>query len=245
MLVETLDIYYADKRLTHLVALIDIFMNHNHLRYTIFSEEFILFDLEGTLADTSDALHLSLIWADSDDIDYFELLHNLIHDPARSGKLALDGTRYATAASVCLIYLCDHSGGPQKMPRRPDRRDNKIRRNTPWLWRRIIGHGVLEKSRIWWKKKCDHIYHSKSKLAFCEELLGPLIAQRVWSKKYSLGLLYLSYFLPRSDKSEELVQFCRRRTLASRSQEFPNQVKKLRRIMMEYLVRVEAEGAKI
>jgi hypothetical protein len=61
VLIETLDIYYADKRLTHLVALIDIFMNHNNLRYTIFSEEFILFNLERTLADTSDALHLGLI----------------------------------------------------------------------------------------------------------------------------------------------------------------------------------------
>jgi hypothetical protein len=243
---EILNIHYTDKRLTHLLALIDIFMSHNNLRH-IFSKEFILFDVNEAWADI-DFFDFRLIFAGPDFIAYIELLHNFIHDPARSGKLALDGTRYATAAEVCLAYLCDHSGDPQKMPRRWDRRDNKIRRNTPWLWRRIIGqHGVLEKSRTWWKKKCDHFYHSESTkwALWKKDLSNPVIAQWVWSKKYSLGLLYISHFLPRSDKSEELVQFCRRRTFTPRSQEFPYRVKRLRRTMMEYLERVEGKEAKI
>lgn len=240
---ENLDIYYADNRLTHLVALIDIFINHNNLQDIIFFDKFILFDLDETLEKT-DVLHLSLIRGDSN--SYFELLHNLIHDPARSGKLALDGTRYATAAEVCLAYLCDRSGGPQKMPRRRDRRDDKIRRNTPWLWRRIIG--VLQKSRIWWKKNRDHFYHSKIKWAL--DLSDPVIAQRVWSEKYSLGLLTLPFILPSSVR--QIRRTCSILpstypclTVNSRSQEFPYQVKKLRRTMMEYLERVDAEEAKI
>ncbi|KDR71808.1 hypothetical protein GALMADRAFT_126732 [Galerina marginata CBS 339.88] len=238
-----LDAYYRIEPLAFLIALLDFSMTHQQHGHYMFIREFRLYKLDPALNEV-DGRCLALLTDRISYKEYHQLIYDFLEDPVRSKHYALNVERYASAALRCLIYLCDHRSAPQSFP--PQRKRNiRIRRNAPWTWFGRMGtHGALRKSEAWRRRENDHVYkHKREDLYFfpeSQDMEDPHFIQRLWAQKYSLALEYLLHFLPRAGRSEELLKFCSRRTLAPRSREFRNKSKEVRRAMETYVTRMEA-----
>ena len=230
-------------RLTLLVALIDFIRakgiwNEVYISMRRFDKPFQLFDIDPDLLDT-DGRRCTFLGNRVP--EYFEFISEFFEDTGRSGSYALNGERYANAALCCLMYICDHFSIPQTLGRRYTKHDIKTRRHCPWIWR--TRRGMLEKSRSWHKKKDENIYCKlKHPMLSFRHMTNPTGVEGVWAEKYSFGLEYVVYFLPRSTRSEELIKFASQHTLASRSQEFAKLSRKARKAINSYLGRMESES---
>jgi len=82
-----------------------------------------------------------------------------------------------------------------------------------------------------------HAYFSSPEL----DLNDPIVLERVQSEKYLLALGYLIFFLPMAGKSEALLQLCRTKAFSRRCCEYPKRTKEARRVIDDYLARMEIE----
>lgn len=105
LLRQHLEIYYSDTRLTFLVVFIDFFVSHSGNARPIFNPTFLLLE-DGPALQVLDETRLTVSASYfHNPKDYFRIIYNFLWDPARSGKYAIDGGKYATAAVQCLIFL--------------------------------------------------------------------------------------------------------------------------------------------
>jgi hypothetical protein len=119
----------------------------------------------------------------------------------------MNGNRFAAAALCCLEYLCDYRSH-NRFPFVSSSNDGRIRRNTPWKWRRI---SVWDANLT--KRETRHLHRIWPRLL---RWGGPrkvsswytrVNSQRVFCLK---ALEHLSFLLGRSGYSEELTRFLRR-----------------------------------
>ena len=159
--------------------------------------------------------------------DYGKIVLNFLEDSNRSGELALDGGRFATAALCCLQYLCGH--GRERFPKD---HENRIRRNSPWMWRKIS----VRDANIT-KRETRHLHRIIHKLGE----MAPLVkAQHArvpsWSMFYLRGLKHLPFLLERAGYSEELTRFLyRRTTFAVGCLEYRDETNRARVAIAKYL----------
>jgi hypothetical protein len=158
--------------------------------------------------------------------DYGKIILHFLEDPNRSGELALDGGRFAAAALCCLQYLCGHG-----RERFPQNHGIRIRRNFPWMWRKISVRDATM------KRDTRHLHRIMRKLGE----MAPLVkAQHArvpsWSMFYLRGLEHFPFLLERSGYSEELSQFLHRRPMfAAGCLEYRDEIIRARAAITKYL----------
>ena len=173
-------------------------------------------------------------------LNYFiELLEN----PERSGTLAFDQQRYATAAKECLqLYLCSHHKF-SKGATESACRDKILLRNKPWAWKARLGvHSRIRETmrhltiRQWRTFKASTHYDINQYASFPQSSFK-YECYRFLSYQWKLDLLPI--FLEKSAISLELADVLRRRTFTTMAQRFPGRVELAREAIMTYLLRVE------
>lgn len=159
--------------------------------------------------------------------DYGKIVLNFLEDSNRSGELALDGGRFATAALCCLQYLCGHG-----RERFSNNHEIQIRRNSPWMWRKI---SVRDENIT--KRETRHLRRIVHKLG---EMAPSVEAQHArvpsWNMFYLRGLEHLPFLLERSGYSEELTRYLHRRPMFTVGcLEYRNETKRARVAIAKYL----------
>ena len=159
--------------------------------------------------------------------DYGKIILNFLQDPNRSHELALDGRRFAIAALCCLQYLCGH-----ERERLPKNHGNRIRRNTPWMWRKI---SVRDANNT--KREMHHLHRIVHKLGDVAPPVGMQDARvSSWSMFYLRGLEHLPFLLERSGYSKELTRFLhRKRMFAVGCLEYRDEIVQARAAIAKYL----------
>ncbi|KAF5314467.1 hypothetical protein D9619_011740 [Psilocybe cf. subviscida] len=190
--------------------------------------------------------------------DYLEYLSNFLRDPKRSREFCAGPGLFAQAAKCCLVYLCDHTAFAQKAPPRMSAQLRMRRKHTPWKWhRRVLREDVrgprvtpwlwlrhplylgISETRVLHRKTNDQLYVHSAAVYISDpsEYNDPVVKYRVCSEKYYLALIYLSHFLPRAAKLDELVHMCQRLTFASRFQDFRRESAQAWSNMQKYAAR--------
>jgi len=175
-------------------------------------------------------------------LSYFiELLEN----PERSGTLAFDEQKYATAAQECLqLCLCSHHKF-SKGATESTHSDKVLLRNKPWAWRTRLGvHSRIRKAmrsltirqRKFLKARSYNIYQyaSSPQGSFEHEYYRSLVYQ------WRLDLLPIC--LEKSGISLELADVLRSRTFTTMAQIFPRRIKLARESIATYLLRVDVSA---
>lgn len=159
--------------------------------------------------------------------NYGKFILDFLEDSNRSGELALDEGRFATAALCCLQYLCGHG-----RERFPQNHGTRIRRNSPWTWRKI---SVWDANIT--KRETRHLHHIIHKLGDTAPLFEEQHARvPSWSMFYLRGLEHLPFLLERSGYSEELTRYLHRRPMfAVGCLEYRNEMKRARVAIAKYL----------
>lgn len=192
--------------------------------------------------------------------DSLEYVSEFLCDPKRSQACCAGPELFAQAAKYCLIYLCDHTAFAQKVPPRMSILQRMRRKHTPWKWRRRILRKDIRGPRVapwlWLRRLTPYfifsqtyvLHHRTNDLIYIHspyfdidnvESDDPVVFHRVNSEKYYLALTYLSHFLPRAAKLDNLVDMCQRLTFASRSQDFPRESARARANMQKYVAQSE------
>jgi hypothetical protein len=141
--------------------------------------------------------------------DYGTIILDFLEDPNRSAELALNEERFAAAALCCLEYLCSYQPHIVHIPHSPSSHGSRIRRNTPWKWRKIsIPDANLT------KRETFHLHHIVPKFPEVVPYVEPYHAEVISrSLFYRRGLEHLPFLLERSGHSQKLIRFLRRRVL--------------------------------
>lgn len=180
------------------------------------------------------------------------LLSDYLCTPHRSKIHAVGAQTFANAAVYCLQYLCNHAGTGDGVIPVLSSWLRLTRKTRPWKWRRRRAvdkmRGWRETSWMWviyfWddesirflRPKCywpryAHIYTVWGWHRHDPETANNMLR----SERYWLGLHYLPIFLSRAGYSDILVEMCKTKVFASKSQDFPGKSRRARTAMKEYL----------
>ena len=169
---------------------------------------------------------------DSDNIfgDYSKIIFNFLEDPNRSGELYLNRDRFSVAALCCLENLCHP---PVGFAFALLSHDHRIRRNTPWMWRKI---SVRDANRLM-KRETRQLHRIVPKLSYSTPSVEfPHHVMASWSIFYQNGLEHLPFLLERSGYSEALIRFLRRRRMfAVGTLEYPCALNRAKAAIANYL----------
>ncbi|KDR71193.1 hypothetical protein GALMADRAFT_809064 [Galerina marginata CBS 339.88] len=230
--------YYADSFHNFLVALVGIGAEYVH--YPCKRVNGSIYQMHGDVealfspysARDRDHLHFCDNLSSKLPPAYKQQVRIFLQDPSRSGALALNGERYAVAALHCLKILCDEMSPIP--PRGQDSRKQGIRRNRPWVLRKILGPNdtALQKyKRHLGKKKRVVLYD------FWEGPPKPFtrINGHCQSRVFRWLLRCLRRLLERSTYSKELVDYASRHSFSNRCQDWPYKTKFTRDAINRYI----------
>ena len=165
--------------------------------------------------------------------NYLELLADYLEDERKSGIYALTGVRYASATIFFLEYT--HSHLKQETRSKNSLHKHNRRRNTPWMWQQQIGKRSLrEKFRV--------IRRNLPLVADGE--IEPSIRDKrpIEIPAFRFALECLLHVIPRSSRSEELINCALRHTFGPLSRRYPRRTKLVKRELDKYLARMEGDG---
>ncbi|KAF8965084.1 hypothetical protein BDZ97DRAFT_2000841 [Flammula alnicola] len=165
-----------------------------------------------------------------------DMLYAFLEDPIRSEMHPMDGQTYATAS---LSHQFNAFA-----PRYTGLED-KMRRNTPWRWRKVVKMNKFFKARRQLaSKRTLYRYDPEEN----KSVLSPHPFPQFHSKRevemddsmvYSLALQFLPQALNRSTKMDELIEAARAEPSFSQlSRKFPRRTKKAKKAIAKYLARV-------
>ena len=226
-----LQLYYSSSRLTFLLTLLDIPPNHLRQDPTFWLDiPFLVLPSRLKMMD-SDALSLgpfsrfpAVEWS-----IFREFLDS-------SHPLALDGQRYATAASACLKIMFIHDQAPhsrrtQRVVQRSQRHRTDLKPKALWHQSAIF----LSHLQRYFSRRVDQ----KNSRAF-PEFQGKIQAQHVRSEHFI-------FLLEKSAYSDNLLNFARRRVFRFEylRRKHPIYMKKAIFALAKYIRRVTGETAEV
>ncbi|KDR71162.1 hypothetical protein GALMADRAFT_808826 [Galerina marginata CBS 339.88] len=232
--------YYADSSQTFLVALVGIGAEYVHYpckRDIDYSHE-MHGDVEGLFSPCRLDKHLSLNGilsrvASQLYRQYYQEVRAFIQDASRSGALALNGERFAIAALYCLKILCNERSPIP--PRNQDFRKQEIRRNRPWVWRKILGPNDKAlrrcKTHLW--TKWSVVMDSDFRAAHPKLFTGNY--DHCQSRVFRWLLQCFRRLLARSAYSKELVDYASCHSFSSRCQDWPYKTKLTKDAITRYI----------
>lgn len=212
-------------------------------------------DWDSPLLTNSPEIDLKFFESDHLHRHYVPYLSDYLRTPNRSKIHAVDAKAFANAATYCLQYLCNLGSSKQNIIPAVDSQLRLMRKICPWKSRQRRStdkaRGWAETPLMWvvyfWdmnKEPIPVLRLKRYRIMYARQPSPSsirldcdteIVQTMLRSERYWLALHYLPIFLARAGYSDDLVDICRTKVFASKSQHFPRKSRHARSAMRGYL----------